>query len=100
MSDEDEDDEAGEIAIEQLHQIMLEVKEYLDDTANTPKGQRLLGKVELVLDNWDDDALFGSSSEDDEDDDEDDEDDGDEDEEFVDHEEDEGSILDAPDDDD
>ncbi len=52
--------EAAEAEVEQFHQLMLEVKGYLEDTATTPKGQKLLGKVEFALDNWDDDALFGS----------------------------------------
>lgn len=104
-------EELAEVAVEQCHQVMLEVKEYLEDTADTPKGQKLLGKVELMLDNWDDDAFFGEqalASEEDEDlDDEDeDEDDGEEEDEGLDdgeeedEGEDEGSILDAEDEDD
>jgi hypothetical protein len=85
--------EVAEVAVERLHQIMLEVKEYLEDTVSTPKGQKLLGKVEHELDNWDDDAFFGDQADEDLDDEEDDE--------FVDHEdEDEGSILDAQDEED
>jgi hypothetical protein len=109
--------EVAEVAVERLHQIMLEVKEYLEDTVSTPKGQKLLGKVEHELDNWDDDAFFGDQADedlddeedegdededlDDEDEDLDDDLDDEEDDEFVDHEdEDEGSILDAQDEED
>jgi hypothetical protein len=90
MSDRDE--AASEAILDQLHQLLVEVKDHLED-ADTRKGQKLLGKVELVLENWDDDAFFvdGDDSDDDEefedeDYDEDDEDDG--------EDEDEGSILD------
>ena len=66
---------AREAAVDQLHQVLVEVKDFLEGTV-TKKGQKLLGKVELILDTWDDDALFSSSVDLDEDEFEEDEDDG------------------------
>lgn len=107
MSEYEDDDAVDEIeskeeaAVEQVHQLLIEVKEYLEDNAVTPKGQRLIGKIELTLDNWDDDALFGGveidedDSEDDEDEDLDDEEDEDEDLDDDDEEDEDESILDG-----
>lgn len=53
---------AEETKIDQIHRVLVEVKEFLETTA-TQKGQQLLGKVDLVLGNWDDDALFSSEVE-------------------------------------
>jgi hypothetical protein len=100
---------AEEATVDQLHRLLVEVKDYLED-ADTRKGQKLLGKVELVLDSWDDDAFFAEGTaadedddleddlEDDDDDDEDDLEDDDEDdlddEDDYDDLDDEGSVLD------
>lgn len=60
MSQDAESSQAArEAAVEQIHQVLVEMKDFLEEAA-TRKGQRLLGKVELVLNNWDDDALFAS----------------------------------------
>jgi hypothetical protein len=49
---------ATEVALEQIHQLLVEVKDYLEDK-DTKKSLKLCGKVELVLENWNDDAFFG-----------------------------------------
>lgn len=86
---------AEETVVDQLHRLLVEVKDHLEDS-ETRKGQKLLGKVELVLESWDDDAFFAEGDEDDAGEDgtvyEDDEDDYDDD--LEDDEDDEGSILD------
>ncbi len=78
--------EAKETAIDQVHQLLVEVKDYLEG-AGSRKGVKLLGKVELVLDSWDDDTFFSEE--------EDDEDEGGEPDQELDEDDDEGSILDA-----
>jgi hypothetical protein len=62
---------ATEIVLEQIHQTLVETKDFLEDL-DTKKGNRLLGKVELVLSNWDDDALASELEEEDDDEGEDD----------------------------
>jgi hypothetical protein len=92
---------AEETSVDQIHRLLVEVKDYLD-AKDTKKSIRLAGKVEFVLENWNDDALFGS------DEDEDGGGDGDVlDQELAedpgydeeDEEDEEGGVLDDPDDD-
>ena len=88
---------AEDTVVDQLHRLLVEVKDYLED-AESRKGQKLLGKVELVLDSWDSDEFF---AEDDEDLDDDSSDEGsaledldeDDDEDLDDDSSDEGSAL-------
>ncbi len=64
------DEATKEAALEQIHQVLVEVNDYLERTDDRA-GQKLQGKVELVLENWNDDAFF-SEDEDGEDDEDDD----------------------------
>jgi hypothetical protein len=95
------EDAIAEVALEQIHQLLVEVKDYLEGPQDMHTGLKLAGKVELTLENWNDDAFFdpseadeddggdileqlaesGLDDEDDEDEDEDDDDDDDDEDE-------------------
>jgi hypothetical protein len=49
----------AEVVLEQIHQLLVEVKDFLEEGSPDPKKRlKLAGKIELTLENWNDDAFF------------------------------------------